>query len=85
MESPDSRNQSVDVFRGDAIDDQGPGIVWLNIQAEPVLRAGADEILDEIHATTQLDPAIVEVGIVGLDDDVGLQEYVTVESQVPEG
>src|SRR4051812_49173022 len=49
----------------------------------PVLGAGPDEILDEVHAPAGANPAPIDVGVVRLDDDVDLEQDFAVEGKIP--
>ena len=49
---------------------------------QAVLLAGADELLDEIHAAAGFHPAVVGVDIVGFQQDLELEEDRAVQRQV---
>src|SRR5690606_16239819 len=81
-QAADEGDQAVDVLRGDAVGDDGARVVVLQVQVQAVLAAGADEVLDKIHAAAGAHPAHVGIGVVRLDDDFVVQEDVAIEREV---
>src|SRR6188474_2942557 len=76
-------DQAVDVLRGDAVSDNCAGKLAPDVEVQAGLAAWANDVLDEIHAATRLDPSVAGVGVFRLDHDVEVQEDRTVEGEVP--
>ena len=80
----DLGNQVMDVFRGDAIRDDGAGKLRLDIEMDAVLASRTHKVLDEIHSAARPDPTVKRIGIGGFDQHIVVEKNVAVERQVSE-
>ncbi len=78
----DGGDEALDVFRGDAIGDDGWGLFGREVEVQAVFFAGTDKIGDEVHAAAGLDPARLAGDIGGFDEDVAFQEDQTIEREI---
>src|SRR5277367_6062521 len=80
----DEPDQAVHVLRRDAIGNDRSRIVVLEVKVDAVLRPRAHEIIDEIHAASGPHPAEIGIRVLGLYDDIVLQEDVAVQREIAE-
>jgi hypothetical protein len=88
-EYPEGESDPVDqfarVFGYDSVGDHRTWIIGLEIEVDAVFRARADKILHKIHASTALQPSIIDVRIVRFDHGLVVERNLAKQSEIPEG